>query len=140
MKSMRIIFSNLLLMAVAIFCVDAVENEYNELPTAFGHNTNKQHRRRNNAHLPKFSQKEERKGKGIVTPATSHNEGYDDDYDIGKGKDVGSYYYAKSAKYAKKDSKKQKSEKKDDKRRRGSRHTKKKETKKEKTKNEEDEG
>ena len=118
MKSMRIIFSNLLLMAVVIFCVDAVENEYNELPTAFGHNTNKQHRRRNNAHLPKFSQKEERKGKGIVTPATIHNEGYDEDYDIGKGKDGGRYYYAKyakDAKYAKKDSKKQKSEKKDDK-------------------------
>jgi len=102
-------------MAVAIFCVDAVENEYNELPTAFGHNTNKQHRRRNNAHLPKFSQKEERKGKGIVTPATIHNEGYDEDYDIGKGKGGGSYYYAKYAKSAKKDSKKQKSEKKDDK-------------------------
>ena len=114
MKSMRIIFSNLLLMAVVIFCVDAVENEYNELPTAFGHNTNKQHRRRNNAHLPKFSQKQERKGKGIVTPATVHNEGYDEDYDIGKGKDGGSYYYTKYAKYAK-DSKKQKSEKKDDK-------------------------
>ena len=114
MKSMRIIFSNLLLMAVAIFCVDAVENEYNELPTAFGHSTNKQHRRRNNAHLPKFSQKEERKGKGIGTPATIHNEGYDEDYDIGKGKDGGSYYYTKYAKYAK-DSKKQKSEKKDDK-------------------------
>jgi hypothetical protein len=109
MRSMGMIFSNLLLMAVVIFCVDAVENEYNELPTAFRHNINKQHRRRDNAHLPKFSQKEEGKGKYIVAPTIIYNEDYGKDYDIGKGKGGGTYYYAK------KDFKKQKSEKKDDK-------------------------
>jgi hypothetical protein len=89
------------MMAVVVFCVDAAENEYNELPTAFRHNTNKQNRRRSNAHLPKFSQKEVGKGKGIAAPATIYNE----DYDIGKGKGGGTYYYSK------KDFKKQKSEK-----------------------------